>query len=135
MQALDRGEIGAFVESGFFYGRATSKRPHCAESDTPSGERITCLSNVREGMARHSIWPLTGRVGNAQGAICPDHAPAQFTTLAARKVVLVVVTPVTRPSRGHGGDWSPEEKSTLKFLAALVAAEESARGSTLRSFR
>src|SRR6478609_11326950 len=114
----------------------TSKRPSLRGIRYAFGERITCFSNVREGMARHSICPLTGRVGKAQGAICPDHAPAQITTLGARKEVLVVVTPVTRPSeRSTALTGSPEEKSTPKFLAALVAADESARGSTLRSFR
>ena len=74
---------------------------------------MTCLNRVREGITRQSIWPLTGRVGKARGGIWPDQAPAQFTTLPARNVVLAVVTPVTRLSyKFKAVTASPEEKST-----------------------
>src|ERR1017187_4866762 len=100
------------------------------------GERITCLSRLRVGAARHSICPLTGRVGNAWGAIWPDHAPAQLTTLGAWNDVFLVVTPQTRPSeRFTAVTSSPEEMSTPRRFAACSAALTRPRGSTLRSLR
>src|ERR1039458_5470171 len=98
------------------------------------GERITCLSRLRVGAARHSICPLTGRVGKAWGAIWPDHAPAQLTTFGARNDVFFVATPLTRPwERLAAVTASPEEKPTPRRLAACSAAATRARGSTQRS--
>src|SRR5205807_4122399 len=77
-----------------------------------------------------------GRVGKACGEICPDQAPAQFTTLGAQNAVLVVVTPLAWPfDRCTPVTRSPEETSTPRFLAAFNAAAVNARGSTLRSFK
>jgi len=89
--------------------------------------RTTCLSSVWEGITRQSICPLTGRVGKRCGSIWPDQAPAQFTIFAAWKAVLVVATPVARPSvRVTAVTSSPEEKSTLRWLAVFHAAVVSA---------
>jgi len=41
----------------------------------------------------HSICPLTGRVGNGCGPICPAQAPAQFVIIPALNRVLLVRTP------------------------------------------
>src|SRR5580704_798743 len=97
---------------------------------------MTCFTNVRDGMIRHSICPLTGRVGKGCGPSCPAHAPAQFTTFGARKNVLLVVTPEAAPSEMFTAvTSSPEEKSTPRLFAVLMTAAVSARGSTLRSFK
>src|SRR5271170_3468283 len=97
---------------------------------------MTCLNKPRAGESKHSICPLTGRVGKAYGAICPDHAPAQLTTFAAWNEVLVVVTPLTRPSHTSTAvTSSPDETSTARCFAAWKAAVVRARGSTLRSFK
>src|SRR5579871_549302 len=113
----------------------TSNRPSLRGMRYTFGDRTTCRSKFREGNARQSIWPFTGRVGNAIGAIIPAHAPAQLTTLWAENDVLTVFTPATLLF-----DWctpstaSPDEKSTPRFFAVLIAAAVSACGSTLRSF-
>src|SRR5579862_5074172 len=97
---------------------------------------MTCLIRVRDGMTRHSIWPLTGRVGNLCGPICPAQAPAQFTIFRLQKDVFEVVTPEARPFvRSTEVTGSPEEKSTPRFFAVLRAAAVRARGSTERSLR
>ena len=36
----------------------------CEESDTPSANESHACKRFREGIARQSIWPFTGRVGN-----------------------------------------------------------------------
>src|SRR5579862_8084648 len=91
----------------------TSKRPSLRGIKYAFGERITWRISSRFGIARHSIWPLTGRVGKGCGPICPAHAPAQLTTLAARKEVFGVVTPeIWLSERFTAVTGSPEEKST-----------------------
>src|SRR5258708_9835972 len=100
------------------------------------GARSAWFRRAREGEARQCMLPLTGRVGKACGPICPAHALAQFTTLGAWNDVLVVVTPVARPSDTFTAvTRSPEEKSMPRFFAALMAAAVSPFGSTLRSSR
>ncbi len=97
--------------------------------------RTTWRTSSFSGMATHSICPLTGRVGNGCGPICPAQAPAQFTTMPAANCVLLVRTPHALPSAtSTASTWSPEEKSTPRCRAAAMAAAVRCRGSTQRSF-
>ena len=65
VQALDGGEVRAFVESGFFYGGADEQAAVAARDEICLRRPDDMLQQVREGMTRQSIWPLTGRVGKA----------------------------------------------------------------------
>jgi len=109
----------------------------CAESDKRPGQpmvRTTCRTISFSGMSTHSICPLTGRVGNECGEICPAQAPAQFTTTPAANCVLLVRTPHTLPSAtSTASTSSPDENSTAMRAAAMAAAVR-CRGSTQRSF-
>src|SRR5215471_11837371 len=101
----------------------TRSRPSLRGIRYTFGDRTTCRSKLREGNARQSICPFTGRVGSAIGAIMPAHAPAQLSTFGAENDVLTVFTPETLLL-----DWwtavtgSPDEKSTPRFFGALMAA-------------
>src|SRR5437660_12363108 len=97
-------------------------RPLLRGTRYTSGARTTCPNSVREGAAIESICPLTGRVGNRYGGNWPDHAPAQFTTIAARNLVLAAVTPTTRPTaRSRDVTGSPDEKSTPRCFDVFCA--------------
>ena len=97
--------------------------------------RTTCRTISFSGMSTHSICPLTGRVGNECGEICPAQAPAQFTTTPAANCVLLVRTPHTLPSAtSTASTSSPDENSTPRCRAAAMAAAVRCRGSTQRSF-
>ena len=98
----------------------TSRRPSLRGIRYACGERITCCNWFARASQGTASVLSPAESEDVAGPIDPDHAPAQLTTLGARKESSLSSL---RKSRRHSiftsVTGSPEEKCTPRFFAVL----------------
>jgi len=115
--------------------RSSSVR-RCAESDKrpgPAMVRTTCRTISFSGMSTHSICPLTGRVGNECGEICPAQAQRNHHH-ARRELRSTGPYAHTLPSATSTASISSPDENSTRDAPRGDGAAVSCRGSTQRSF-